>query len=155
MTKKILGLILVLLIGGAAGYHLGYYYGHREERAQVDEHADLWGTGDYRISAATAALAGTWKSKDDTRFTRQFSADGSVADKYAGDASATMTGTWKVLTEKEPEAGFPGPMKEGATYLKIAMGENNMHFELIKVTPEELELIYLDRGGALAFTKVQ
>ena len=117
-----------------------------------DDHKDL---GDYRISAATDALNGTWISKDDSKFRREFYDNGEVIDRYEGDANATQEGTWKVFTKENPDSEFTSAYENGVIYLRMNMAGDKSYFKLIKVTPEELEMVYLERGNTLRFDRFQ
>jgi hypothetical protein len=105
------------------------------------------------------ALVGTWKSNDDANFTRMFGADGTVTDAYAGDATATETGTYAVVDpRKEPAdaVGVPISSLTGMTLLKLTFPKSGvMYFGVSNVTGNSLQLVYIGRGNTLSFTKVQ
>lgn len=107
------------------------------------------------IMAATENIQGVWRSVDDEKFTREFKADGIVTDSYEG--SDDTEGSWVIFTINS-EVETPFSLEENTAYLKIAtdVGASEvMYYKLTKVTPEELELIYMDRGGALRFTRIE
>ncbi len=90
------------------------------------------------------SIIGKWQSADDAKFVREFKAGGAVADWY--DGKLVSNGTMAVSE------------KDGATYVTLTMSgtqAENLHFKLAKLTPEELELVYMDRGGVLRFTAVK
>ena len=106
------------------------------------------------IIEATKNIKGQWRSVDDEKFTRDFMSDGTVTDSYEG--SDDTVGTWLVFTINSKVAA-PFPLEKNTAYLKITtdIGASEvMYYKLSKVTPEELELIYMDRGGALRFTRL-
>ena len=106
------------------------------------------------IIEATKNIKGQWRSVDDEKFTRDFMSDGTVTDSYEG--SDDTVGTWLVFTINSKVAA-PFPLEKNTAYLKITtdIGASEvMYYKLSKVTLEELELIYMDRGGALRFTRV-
>jgi hypothetical protein len=159
-TTLIIIFIFIVAVGGA------YYFGAREAKAPAssDEAAQAASTsplagdehayqGDNRLSAAESALVGKWQSNEDANFTRVFNADGTIVDSYTG-ASADQPGTWSLFTKESLDPSFTYPYEDGAVYLKVAAGQDLLFFKLVKATPDELDLIYLDRGGALTFHKI-
>lgn len=114
------------------------------------------GAGDDNDPAAAVStdIIGSWQSTDDDKFIREFRAGGIVVDRY--EATESTEGTWSVFTS---ESGIetPFPQEAGSVYFKVVMDdfpEEILYFELAKLTPEELELFFLGRGGVLAFTRV-
>ena len=106
------------------------------------------------ILEATKNIKGQWRSVDDEKFTREFMANGTVTDSYEG--SDDTVGTWLIFTINS-EVAAPFPLETNTAYLKITtdVGASEvMYYKLTKVTSEELELIYMDRGGVLRFTRV-
>lgn len=107
-------------------------------------------------AAVSASIIGKWQSIEDGKFAREFKDGGVVVDTYTG--SAPISGTFKVFTNDNPIAGLPFGLDEGVVYLQITQPgtqEEKYNFRVSKVTPEELELVYLDRGGLLQFRKVE
>ena len=108
------------------------------------------GAGQDAAAAAAASLIGSWQSTEDTKFVRVFGEDGSTEDRYEGNVVAG--GSWRLFTSADAEVSFP--VEEGAVYLVIDDGTERLHFKIVSVTPERLELVYLERGGALTFTRI-
>lgn len=105
-------------------------------------------------AAVSTDIIGAWQSTDDEKFIREFRTGGIIVDRYE-DMESTE-GTWSVFTSKSG-IETPFPQTEGAVYFKVVMDdfpEEILYFELAKLTPEELELFFLGRGGVLAFTRV-
>ena len=104
-------------------------------------------------------MIGTWQSTEDSKFTRQFNADGTVVDAYQNDASATMFGTWMVVDPaKEPQdtLNVPADSLAGMTVLKITFSNGDiMYFDVNKLTETSLTLTYLGRGNVLTFIKMK
>lgn len=100
------------------------------------------------------SIVAQWKSTEDPKFTREFTAD-AVTDRY--DGNVVSTGTWKVFTKVQPlDVAFP--LLEDGVYLRLTMQgaqAEHVHFKVGKLTPETLELVYMDRGGTLTFSRVQ
>lgn len=101
------------------------------------------------------SIVGKWQSLDDAKFVREFKTGKAVADSYEG--KTVSSGSWIAFTKASaPSVAFP--LEEGAVYLQLVMTgtqADTLNFKLTKLTPEELELIYLDRGGALRFKLVR
>jgi len=102
--------------------------------------------------AVRESIVGKWQSTDDENFTREFRSGGLAVDGYVG--SEDSTGTWEVFAA-DTGTETPFPQEEGAIYLKMVMDEEIFYFKVGVVTPDQLELIYLDRGGVLTFTSLQ
>lgn len=100
------------------------------------------------------SIVGKWKSTSDAKFTREFKDNGTMIDYY--DGKAVSTGSFKVFTSALPlKVSFP--IETNAVYIQSTMTgsqSDTLNFKLGKLTPEELELIYMDRGGVNVFTRV-
>lgn len=99
------------------------------------------------------SLAGTWQSTEDARFIRIFSADGSVTDRYEGDDSATISGSWNVVDDPNAEQAEL-PEVTDARVIKIQFPEEVMYFAITELTASDLSMIYLSGNGSLEFTRV-
>ena len=103
------------------------------------------------------AMNGTWKSKEDAKFTREFNADGTVTDRYEGDASATMTGTYMFVDAGvETDLSVPASYLAGTKVIKTTWPDGTiLYFAVQSVTATDLALVNLSgRGNILSFTKV-
>jgi hypothetical protein len=78
-----------------------------------------------------------------------------MADLY--DGAITATGTWSAFTtDDQPNVAFPvAPHTVYLTLTTRDMPDEPLHFQVTKLTPDELSLIYMERGGTLSFTKVE
>lgn len=98
-------------------------------------------------------LSGTWRSKEDARFVRVFNVDGTITDRYEGDDTATISGTWNVvedLANERPELLVNGNVQ----VIKVQFAEEVMYFAIANLTETDLSLIYLSGNGSLEFTRV-
>lgn len=143
---------------------LGYYFAHvipepgaegdaafspaAEEAAASDRSADS-------VAIVSSAMAGSWRSDDDPRFIRRFGADGTVADSYEGDPEAAVEGTWTLFTSANPDSDYAGPLSPGVVYVEIVEEGIPLHFSVVTAAGDTLEMVYLDRGGHLSFTRIQ
>ncbi len=99
------------------------------------------------------SIQGTWRSLDDEAFTREFRDDGTMVDRYDGEV--TSTSSWQTFADVAPsEVSFP--IEPNTVYIR-ALEEDGMmlHFKVVKLTPEELEMIYLEGSGTLRFSFVE
>jgi hypothetical protein len=102
--------------------------------------------------AARTNLVGLWRGVEDTKFTREFKSDGSVVDAYEGSTIDTK-GRWVLFTKSMPPEGFTEALEDGL-YLAIAAPESKaLYFRITRIERGVLELVYLNRGGTLTFTK--
>lgn len=109
--------------------------------------------GDVSTVQSVMELSGTWRSKEDPRFVRIFTTDGSVTDVYEGDESATVTGTWSVV--EDPATERPElPAIENTQVIKVQFDEEVMYFGISLLTESDLSLIYLSGNGSLEFSRV-
>lgn len=100
-------------------------------------------------------IVGVWKSTQDTKFTREFTNSGAVIDYY--DNKSVTTGTWQVFTEAKPLA-VSFPLEKTAIYVQMKTSEDpngTLNFKLMKLTPETLELVYMERGNTNTFTRTK
>ena len=146
-----IGIAVIILAG------LAYYIGINREPATTDETQQQQQVTqtDPKATETSEQVVGAWKSDDDPKYTREFRADGTVTDRYEGEASATATGTWAVFTAKtELPAGITFQLNHDDAYIRVVMDGEAYNYRVEKATSAELELIYMDRGGVLRFSKV-
>ncbi len=105
--------------------------------------------------AARIQILGIWRSTQDSKFTREFKNDGKVIDAYEG-SSLNSDGRWVIFTKQMPIDALPEALEDGAVYLSIAAPESEaQYFKIASINSHELQLVYLDRGGIISFTKIQ
>ena len=101
------------------------------------------------------SIVGTWQDISDPKFVREFKSDFTAVDSY--DGKVVSSGLWVAFTKMTaPEISFP--LEENTVYIQMTLTgsqADTLTFKLTKLTPEELELIYTDRGSALRFKSVQ
>ena len=147
--KMLLIALVVLIVGAGVGYYLGAGKNKSTQLPPDVKSAEHAKPADVRVT-----VVGVWQSTDDAKFTREFRSDGTFADRYQNDASATAEGQWVVFVGPGNEPASV-PLKKGITYVKLTYPEERAFFSLTKLTSDSLELVYLDRGGTLSFTKVR
>lgn len=116
--------------------------------------ADEGGGAQQDVSLIVSeSIVGKWQSVTDP-FVREFKTGGIVTDTY--DGGEMTQGTWTLFTKEKPLT-VPFPLDANVVYIRLAMSgmTGDLHFKINKVTPEELELTYMDRGGVLRFTAVK
>lgn len=120
------------------------------QEAVIEEHADQ--KPDLAL-VVSESIVGTWQSVDDKKFLREFKANGTSIDYYDGKVSSTDT--WKAFTIDKPLPTY-APLEKDTPYVQLMTEENMaLNFKVTKLTPDELELVYLDRGGMLTFTRIK
>lgn len=115
------------------------------------------GTSELAGTPLSEQLAGTWRSSDDAKFTRSFTADGKVTDAYQGDASATETGTYAIVNPAQEKAlPVPAASVAGMSVLRIDFPKSGtLYFSINALSDGSLQMTYLGRGNILSFTRVQ
>lgn len=101
------------------------------------------------------SIVGKWKSTEDAKFVREFQEGGKVQDWYDGKVVSSGTAT-AFTSENTLAVSFP--LERDVVYIQLKMTgsqSETLNFKLNKLTPEELELTYMDRGGVLRFTYVE
>ncbi|HEY1037002.1 MAG TPA: hypothetical protein VGE62_00305 [Candidatus Paceibacterota bacterium] len=123
-----------------------YNFGDAAEGAGADQ--DL--SGIVKVS-----IVGAWKSIDDSKSVREFKADGKVADIY--DGKTVASDFWDVFMKgSAPKVSFP--VEEGVVYVRLTgtgPDAEALTFKVVKVTPEELEIVYMERGNVLRYERVK
>lgn len=90
-------------------------------------------------------LIGTWRSAQDQKFIRAFRENGTVIDSYEGTPEAATQGVWKI-SEKDG----------AAPHITITFPDSEpLEFSVAEHSENSLTLTYLNRGGALEFTRVR
>lgn len=101
------------------------------------------------------SIVGKWQSTTDAEFVREFKDGGAVVDWH--DNEPVSEGTFTVFTKEKPLL-VAFPIEANAVYVQLNMSGTQadaLNFKVTKLTPESLELVYMDRGGVLVFTRVQ
>lgn len=106
------------------------------------------------VDSVLRNIIGSWRSRDDAKFVREFKEGGIIVDRYEG--TEDTAGTWSAFAASE-DIETPFTQTPNAVYLRVVMNdfpEEVLYFELAKLTPEELELYFLGAGGVLSFTRI-
>ncbi len=104
-------------------------------------------------------MTGTWQSNTDAKFTREFRADGVIYDRYQGDATAGVGGSWGVVLDVSKEAGITIPAASllGKTVIKAIWedGAEITYFSVDALSAASMTITDLSgRGGVTVFTKI-
>ena len=154
-TKALAGIVVVLVVAGGAYW---FYTDYQKEGATAQGSKSMEGqqVGSEVMPGNDPAMNGTWKSNEDAKFTREFNADGTVTDRYEGDAGATANGTWTTVDPaKEANIDVPLQYLAGMTVVKIHFPEGDYYFSINSLSATNLKMTYLGgRGNVLTFTKV-
>jgi hypothetical protein len=104
----------------------------------------------------TESIQGKWQGADDKKFVREFKSGDVVVDSY--DGKEVSKGLWVAFTKENAPKVVPFTIAENTVYLQITttgVQADTFNFKVAKMTPDELELVYMDRGGVLKFMRVQ
>ena len=143
--------LLGLIVSGGIGYFVGYDHGFESSTPTSQEKSLFEASATSDAAGTMANLIGVWRSNDDPAFTREFLNDGTLVDSYGEELD---DGLWMVFTKEIPDSAFTGQLEDGAVHLSIAMGEDEKYyFRVTRADATTLELIYLDRGNILSFTR--
>ena len=107
-------------------------------------------------AAFGASLSGTWRSNDDAQFTREFTAGGTIIDRYEGSPEATSQGEWSLVTDPSAEK-VELPVVKDAKIVRVQFPEEALYFAVNGLTETNLSMIYLNgaRAGNLEFTRIK
>lgn len=149
MKTKIWLVVAVVLIAGALAWvsqrsDTSTQEVTVEETRNFGDDGDEGGTVNIDVDLVAQEIVGKWVSVDDNKFFREFNQSGVAVDLYGG--KVTSQGNWKLFRLGD---GIQLDISSQAD------GQEMLSFNIVKITPEELELVYLGRGGALRFTRVK
>ncbi len=101
-------------------------------------------------------LIGTWQNAEDTRFTREFDANGQSIDRYEGDASSTTQGAWIVFTGQSAPAGLDNfKLAPTGVYMELQQTDNVLLFQISAISLSAVEMVMLQTGRTLHFTRLE
>lgn len=134
-----------------------WYFAGRPATAPTLPEGEMAGeqveTGEESDSSESA-LVGTWRSKQDAKFTREFRADGTIVDRYEGMESATLEGSWSMAN---PAAVDLQGMEYDADAQLVMVNDplESYLFKVNSVTATDLSLTYVGgAGGTLEFERI-
>jgi hypothetical protein len=161
MNTRVITVGIAIIILGTIAYYVATT---RSDSAMMEGDSAMSGEsmegaveGDSmeRTAMSETKMAGTWKSNEDAKFTREFRSDGTFTDRYEGDASATMSGSWKVVDPTAVDVGVPASALAGVTVVEMNFEDGPMYFGIANVSDVELAMVnYSGRGNILVFTKM-
>lgn len=156
--KYILWIVLVLVVLGG----LYWYSSHVSSNLAVEpiQSSSSTDPGSVKQDAAlivSESIVGKWQSTDDAKFVREFKSGDVVVDSH--DGKVVSEGKWVAFTKANaPLRSVAFPIDENAVYIQMTTSgteADTLNFKVGKLTPEELELVYMERGGTLKFKFVQ
>jgi hypothetical protein len=102
-------------------------------------------------------MAGRWRSVDDPRSLIEIRADGTWIDSYTGAPSATATSHWLLFSGARPPKDAAGETLDAkSTYLEVSDKDAGvLVYALDQLDAKSLDLLYLDRGNTLRYTRVK
>lgn len=148
--KKILSIIIILLV--LIG---GYYAISSWNNKQIEKKEDLMHPSfmdKVEPDTAETLIEGKWQSIQDPSFVREFTKT-AVSDFYDNEL-ITDIGSWQIFSSEEVVPGFPGEAEEDQTYVVLRFENEVLFFKIVEVTKKSLDMVYLNRGGVLSFTRI-
>lgn len=148
MKKSVL--IVAFVVIAAVAAYVGY------QGSMKDGATDSKKSADPRISAAWEMMIGTWSSEDDRNFIREYKNDGTLTDSYASAAGETKTDAdWSLFTSDNADEGVEFQLNGKDVYVKqVEKSGAVTYFRISSVTPTELEIVNMTKGGATRFGKM-
>lgn len=95
-------------------------------------------------------VVGNWKSNEDAKYEISFAADNTFTELYNG--AKTDSGTWHILTDLGTDSGKYGTLGLSGTFLKLDRTDGPYFYKILSAT-STLDLIYLDHGNTLSFSR--
>lgn len=160
---KTLGILIAVIVLAGAGY---YVWSNQEASMAADDASRVAANSQAAQNNVSdtggaenreAAMAGTWRSNTDAKFTREIRADGTMIDRYEGDTSAGVNGEWSIVDPTKESLGVPASSLTGTTVVKIEWegGVEVTYFAINSLTNSALRITDLTgRGEVTTFTKV-
>src|SRR5262245_56710411 len=129
LVKKLTIPIIALVVLGIAYWLANDYRNHvaTQTRSENEFPSDSLAPNDHY-------LEGSWQSREDPKFSREFKAGGVVTDSYQGDATATETGTYATV-DPATEVSFPLPAESlaGMSVIRIDFPKSGTMYFTINV----------------------
>lgn len=136
-------IVILLVIGG-----VWYYLETRDEVVPMEPQVE-----ETAATESGTTVVGSWRSTEDPNFTREFSANGTITDRYEGIEEATTTGTWEVVAASSLST-LGLPEIEG-TVIRVQFPEEAFYFSVNAETDEDtLSLTYIGGNGVLVFERI-
>jgi membrane-bound inhibitor of C-type lysozyme len=148
--KKLAPILALVVVAVVA-----YYAGMNNKPADGVTH-DTSGR-DPRIVMAETSLVGKWSAEDDRNFEREIKGDGTVTDSYGSpDGEVKSYSKWELFTSDNPPAGVEFQLNNKDVYVKQTDGRTDSvtFYRVMSVTPTELELVNMTKGGGTRFGKI-
>lgn len=111
------------------------------------------GTQQDPVTAINENVLGVWQSTDDEKSVREFHTNNVLIEKYDGEVLSQDIWTF---FNGNSGTETPFPQDDGLVYLQLSSASTTepLYFQLASLTPEKLELVYLNRGGILTYSYV-
>lgn len=145
----------IILIGAGV-----YFYSNNGSMSSTDTASTTTQeqAGGTSQQAGENQLAGTWKSDSDAKFTREIRADGVIIDRYEGDATAGINGSWTLVNpEQESILSDRAASLVGKNVVR-AEWEGGVEVTYFVVSVDGNKMTTTDltgRGAVTTYTKVQ
>ncbi len=148
----IIGVVIAVVLIGLAWFALTILEPENRERLLNTKELPPENPVGQSNLDTTTRLSGTWRSTDDPRFLRTFSANGTITDSYEDDQADPVSGTWSFADEPS-ERPATLPVVKDAKVIKVQFPEEVMYFAITGLDENELQMIYLGTNKTLTFTR--
>lgn len=103
-------------------------------------------------------MSGTWRSQTDAKFTREMRQDGVIIDRYEGDASAGVNGSWSIVNPAmEPALAARAAALADLSVVKASWENDSVvtYFALNSIGANTMTITDLSgRGEVTTFTRI-
>lgn len=98
-----------------------------------------------------STIVGLWQSIEDSKFLRQFDAEGAMLDVYDNQVIAEYT--WKPFTKNNPVV-TEYPLESGSVYIQVIGQGETSEIKVVSIATSSLELLYLGQSKISKFIRV-
>ena len=151
------GWIIAAVVVIAAGT---FYFWPTLMQAPAPSNGEQNATSTSEIAGKPLAeqMAGNWRSNTDAKFTREIRQDGVMIDRYEGDTSAGINGSWSVVNPAQEEALSSMASTLGnVSVIKVVWegGVETTYFKVDSLGATSMTITDLSgAGGVTVFTKI-
>ena len=108
------------------------------------------------LAVVHAMMVGTWQNNEDTRFTREFDADGQATDRHEGDDAGIVNGRWSLFLGSAPPPDVHGlKLVPQAVYLRLQQSDDVLVYGLVSLSSADMKMVYLEGGNLLSFMRLK
>lgn len=108
------------------------------------------------LDAVRQEMVGTWQSSADTRFTREFDADGRAFDRMLGADDDLVPASWRLFAGTAPPGRFASlKLDAKGVYLEIDRPDDMQLFKLVSVSSSDLQMIDMGQRVLVEYLRLK